>query len=142
MCADCIVQVSYYYKVFIAAMAARAQQAYETSLLEEAERLSNTPLYKFVEDSLAAEVENATLAAFQYQRLVNATCACDSVWADQYNLTTWGSRIYESLNTTVDYFNTSLLANNTVTSVLQYQTSYCTRLAGGELDEERRLVVA
>eukprot|EP00798_Chlamydomonas_sp_ICE-L_P006111 gene6111-2715_t len=147
--------VSYYYKIYIAARSAMAQQTLEISLLNQAERLGNMPLFKYINETLQAADPDDTATSFKLQQLIIATCACDmqlinaTCACDTVNSkisdsnATFGASVYGALNNSADYFLPPSLVS--LPNPTAYKAIYCANLVpgGGEhtTDPIRQTVV-
>eukprot|EP00983_Pelagomonas_calceolata_P123800 1161045-Pelagomonas_calceolata.AAC.23 len=67
--------IAYYYRVYIAALAAAAQQNTELNLLKEGLRLATTPFMEYARSQIGSEEG--------FRDYVTATCACLGVTVEQ-----------------------------------------------------------
>ncbi len=103
----------------MAALSALAEQNTEMALLAQASAVGGLTLLQFVQRNLRnVSATNATDAAFQYQQLLNATCACGGVPVNGSTSVTWLQN-----GTLLQAFNNSV---NGTTDWTTYQARVCT----------------
>ncbi|KAL6749264.1 hypothetical protein V8C86DRAFT_2852326 [Haematococcus lacustris] len=107
--------VSLYYRVYLAALSALAEQNTEVLLLSQAVSIGRTSLLDYIKSMLVAS--NATTAGFFYQQLINATCGCYNTPLNASTSVTWGSS-----GMLLKAFNNSA---GGITSWPDYQTAVC-----------------
>lgn len=97
-----LVAVSYYYRVYLAALSAIAEQNTELMLLNQAISVASQDALTYAKTLLQSQ--NATTADFNYQQLLNALCGCDSIPISDTNSTTWAQSglLLQALNNTVN----------------------------------------
>eukprot|EP00798_Chlamydomonas_sp_ICE-L_P027240 gene27240-2494_t len=109
-----------YYKIFIAAYSAMAENAYEATLLRSAANTGRESLWDYINKTIRG-------ADYDLQQLINATCMCDVVQIlGDASGKTWGNRVFEVFNGTADIINKPALSN--IANVVEYKTTYCSAL--------------
>ncbi|PNW70325.1 hypothetical protein CHLRE_17g715300v5 [Chlamydomonas reinhardtii] len=73
---------AFYYKIYVAAAAARAEQAFEISLLNQAINITSQDFWTYANSVIMAGYPNATEYDAAVGWVKNATCFCDSVAND------------------------------------------------------------
>jgi len=126
-----VVDASYYYRHYIAAVSVLAEMNYEVEVLTQAAIQGNMSLFQFINFTLTSNSTNSSSNAFQLQQLINATCACDIYG----NTSLPGSPVFGlnailALNYSMDHFNPGVVF--AYTDMAAYKQNYCQRLAGAQ----------
>ncbi|GIL44962.1 hypothetical protein Vafri_2402 [Volvox africanus] len=107
----------YYYKIYIAAAAAMAEQDFEINLLQQAWNITNMTLMEYADDKIKAIYPNATEYDAAYQWIRNTTCTCSNVMDGN---ATFGE------DTMILFLNQSKLPDDRSSlSYAEYQSLYC-----------------
>ncbi|GLI64894.1 hypothetical protein VaNZ11_008286 [Volvox africanus] len=107
----------YYYKIYIAAAAAMAEQDFEISLLQQAWSITNMTLIEYANNTIKASYPNATEYDAAYSWIRNTTCTCSNIMN--------GSAMFGD-DTMILFLNQSKLPDGRINlSYADYKSLYC-----------------